>query len=749
MSDIAVPPGSTDVVRRPDAPGSAWVERPRLIRRLGEAAAPVVLLNAPSGYGKSVVLEQWAKQDPRPFESIILGDEHNDPAMLLATIVEALGKVEPVPGDVSAALSNPEPRIEEVVLPRLGSALADRKVPMVLVLDDLERIESPQSLRAVSTLGSHLVRGVQLALASRTEPALPIGRLRAHRRLAELGRSDLVMTKAECKVLLAGLGLQLSARQLDILVRHTEGWPAALYLAGLALREEPDVGKAIAQFAGDDRIVVDYIREEFLVPVSRRRLEFLRRVSVLDRLSGSLCDAVLGRTGSATVLRDLSRSNMLLMPLDRRDEWFRFHALFAEMLRSELRRVEPGEGVELNRRASDWWEEHGDLDRAINHAIEGEAVGRAAELLWMGYAEYASRGRNASIARWLDRLGNEAVASNPYLSLTMGWTRITTGEGAQGEHWAAVTRSLVHEMPPSAENAPLTAGLAMIEAALARHGAAAMSARTSVAAQLLPDESPWLSMCCLLDGVGLHLRGLREDARDRLTEGARRGAVGAPNMQVLCLAQLSLIAIEEDDWQLAEVLAFQARAQVERSGLGDYPSQALALAVSALVHAHVGQVEKAAADLRFGTRLLEELDEFAPWYEVEMRIVLARTAARLDDAPTAKSLLDEAARLLKLTPDATVLREWVEQTVATVETVSASAVKDLTPAELRVLRFLPTHLSFTEIAAQAYVSPNTVKTQAQSVYRKLGVSSRGEAVEKARSAGLLEGGSSPPDPSGL
>jgi LuxR family transcriptional regulator, maltose regulon positive regulatory protein len=256
-------------------------------------------------------------------------------------------------------------------------------------------------------------------------------------------------------------------------------------------------------------------------------------------------------------------------------------------------------------------------------------------------------------------------------------------------------------------------------------------------------------MCCLLDGVGLHLRGLREDARDRLTEGARRGAVGAPNMQVLCLAQLSLIAIEEDDWQLAEVLAFQARAQVERSGLGDYPSQALALAVSALVHAHVGQVEKAAADLRFGTRLLEELDEFAPWYEVEMRIVLARTAARLDDAPTAKSLLDEAARLLKLTPDATVLREWVEQTVATVETVSASAVKDLTPAELRVLRFLPTHLSFTEIAAQAYVSPNTVKTQAQSVYRKLGVSSRGEAVEKARSAGLLEGGSSPPDPSGL
>ena len=183
--------------------------------------------------------------------------------------------------------------------------------------------------------------------------------------------------------------------------------------------------------------------------------------------------------------------------------------------------------------------------------------------------------------------------------------------------------------------------------------------------------------------------------------------------------------------------ASQARAQIDRSGLGDYPQMALGVAVSAFVRSHLGMVEKAGPDRRLGTRLLGELDEFAPWYEAETRIVLARTAARFDDAPTARRMLDESARLLKLTPDATVLADWIEQTAVIIETVSASAVSDLTPAELRVLQYLPTHLSFPAIAGRIHVSPNTVKTQAQAVYRKLGVSSRREAVEQAREAGLV------------
>jgi LuxR family maltose regulon positive regulatory protein len=714
------------------------VQRPRLLSRLQGSSAPIILVSAPSGYGKSVLIGQWAEQDPRPYPTLILGEEHNDPAMLVASILAALDPIEPVNGEVGVALANPEPSMERVVLPRLGSAIEQRELPFALVLDDFERIKSPQSLVVVSTIMDKLPRGSQLILATRTEPELPIGRLRAHREVTELGPEDLVMGKAECQELLVGLGLDLTAQQLDTLVDRTEGWPAALYLAGLALNGAPDHGRAIARFAGDDRFVVDYIREEFLEPVSRRQLDFLRRASVLDRLSGDLCDAVFERSGSATQIRDLSHSNMLLTPLDHRDEWFRFHPLFREMLRAELRRVEPEKEAGLNRRASDWWAGEGDWDRAITHAVDGGALDRAGELLWMGIPEFTTRGRNATVVGWLDRLGEQTVATDAALSLTAAYAQITQGAGGKTEHWAAVAAGLLEREGPSEKKTVLSAGLALIEAALARGGVGPIADRTALAAELLPADSPWMSMCRLIEGVGLHLRGLREEAHEKLIDGARRGAVGAPNVQVLCLSQLALLAIEDDDWTLAEMLASQARAQVDRSGLGDYPMMALSLAVSALVRSRTGRLEEAAADLRQGTILLEQLEEFPPWYESETWVALARTAARLDDAPSATRMLAEASRVLKLTPDAIVLGEWIAETALSIETVSASAVRDLTPAELRVLQFLPTHLSFPQIAGQVFVSPNTVKTQAQGVYRKLGVSSRREAVEQARAAGLLD-----------
>ena len=725
------------------------VPRARLVAKLRESTAPVVLLSAPSGYGKSVLLEQWAEEDPRPFTSIILGDLHNDPGMLVASIVEALERIEPVPEDVSTALQAPEPSIESIVLPRLGRALGDRAVPMVLVLDDLERIESPQALAVIAAIAGRLPPGSRLALACRTEPALPIGRLRAHRMLTELGRTELTMTKAECAALLAGLGVELTGKQLDAMILHAEGWPAALYLAGLALSEQPDLDGAISRFAGDDRIVVDYIKEEFLASVSRRRLEFMRRASVLDRLSGDLCDAVLGRTGSARTLVDLSRSNSLLTPLDRRDEWFRFHPMFREMLRSELHRVEPARETELNLRASEWWAEQGDWDRAIQYAIEAGDPARAGELLWSGVPRYMTRGRVATVIGWLGRLGEETIASDPALSLTAAFGGITRGAGSQAEHWTAVARSLLQGEGGSDKSLGLMPGLALAEAGLARQGVEAMCAGTEVAAEELADESPWLSMCCMLDGVGLHLRGLREPAHGRLVEGARRGSVSAPTIQVLALAQLALLAIEDGDWRLAETLASQARAQVNRSGLIEYPMVALAMAVSALVESRFGRVDKAVADMRIGVDLLGELDEFAPWYEVEARIALARCASRLGDGPTAEAFLVEARKLLKRTPDALVLGEWIEQSAEAVAELSVAEVSDLSPAELRVLQFLPGHLSYPQIAAETFVSPNTVKTQAQSIYRKLGASSRREAVELAREAGLLDreaGSQSPPAP---
>ncbi|HEY5333016.1 MAG TPA: LuxR C-terminal-related transcriptional regulator [Solirubrobacterales bacterium] len=714
------------------------VERPRLLSRLRESSGPVVLLNAPSGYGKSVLVGQWAEHDPRPFPTLILADQHNDPALLITSIVAALEPIESVDPGVAVGLANLEPRIETVVLPRLAESLRARRVPFVLVLDDFERIDSPPALAAVAAIIANLPPGSHLVLATRTEPALGIGKLRAHRQVTELGPEDLVLTKGECRELLDGLGLDLAQEQVDTLHRRSEGWPAALYLAGLALVKATDLDASIARFAGDDRFVVDYIREEFLGPVSRRQLDFLRRAAVLDRLNGDLCDSVLERRGSATLLRELSRSNMLLTPLDRSDEWFRFHPLFREMLAAELRRAEPEQEAGLHRRASDWWVERGDWDRAISHAVEGGAVDRAGELLWTSIPELMTRGRNATIIGWLDHLGEPTVATDAALSLTAAYTQITQGAGNKTEHWAVVAARLIDQEESSEKKSVLTAGLGLIEAALARGGVAAIADQTALAAELLPPDSAWMSMCRLIEGVGLHLRGFRPEAHEKLIDGARRGAVSAPNVQVLCLSQLALLAIEESDWTLAEMLASQARAQLDRSGIGDYPMMALSMAVSALVRSRTGRLEEAAADLRQGQNLLGQLEDFAPWFEAETWIALARAAVRLGDAPAATRMLAEGARVLKLTPDAIVLETWIAETALSIEAVSASGIHDLTPAELRVLQYLPTHLSFPQIAGQVFVSPNTVKTQAQGVYRKLGVSSRREAVEHARAAGLLD-----------
>ena len=239
---------------------------------------------------------------------------------------------------------------------------------------------------------------------------------------------------------------------------------------------------------------------------------------------------------------------------------------------------------------------------------------------------------------------------------------------------------------------------------------------------LEPEDSRWRSICCLLEGVADHLTGDRDAAEERLEEGVRRASVTAPDLQTLCLAQLALLAVERGDWDTAALFAARARAQVDRYELARYPTSALVFAVSAVVRARMGRVEAAQADVREATRLLGMLTDFIPWYEIETRVALARAALRLSDLPGARELVDEAARRARRTPEAVVLHQWVDDVAAEVDAAFASATcapELLTTAELRILKFLPTHLSFKEIAGRLYVSGNTVKTQAHAVYRKL------------------------------
>jgi LuxR family transcriptional regulator, maltose regulon positive regulatory protein len=719
--------------------GLALVRRPRLIERLLRSPpAHLVMLTAPAGYSKTTCLAEWAAAEQRPFAWLAAEPRHDDPALLVASIVERLEEIEPVDPDVLAPLASPDPNISAVVLPRLGRSLQTRAKPFVLVIDDVHAVTSPRALEVLETVLEHLPVGMQLALASRSEPRLPLGRMRAHRELVELRRADLSMTRAESGELLNKIGLELSSAEFDVLFERTEGWPAALYLAGLALLDQPDIGAALAAFAGDDRIVVDYIRDEFLAVVKPARLAFLTRTSVLDELSGPLCDAVLERSGSARMLRDLARSNSLVVSLDRSDSRFRYHQLFAEMLRSELRRREPAEiEAKAHARASSWYATHSDPDRAIDHAIAAGDIQRAGELIWRAFPEVSGRGRIATLERWLDQLGDDSVAASPALALSAAHAHLARGQGDRAAHWTRVAAGTLKSTDASKSS---QADIHLLAATLAANGVVQMGKDAALASELHPAEAPWQAPCFLYRGVASHLTGHPERAVPMLQEGVRRGAVVSPIVQVIALAQLCLIAVEEGDWDRASRLIGQAREQVRRCGLSDYPSILIVFVSSALVHAHEGQVERAKADSKDAKRLLALLTDFPPWYELEARLILTRACVRLDDLASGHVLLEEATLFLERTPDAIILRDWFRQSVAALESVSTGRRGhewSLTKAELRTLQYLPSHLSFREIAEHIHVSPNTVKTQAQAVYRKLDASSRAEAVARARDAGLL------------
>ena len=703
----------------------------------------MALVVGPAGYGKTTLLAEWEGADPRIFTWVMLDARHNDPGFLFSSIARALDRTEPLDESVFAALSAPRPSIEKVVAPRLADSLAWRQEPFVLVLDDAHELHDPALFGPLAAVAERLPSRCQLAIASRAEPPLPFGRLRAHRKLVELHAEDLLMGRGEAQQLLQASGIEVSSEAVDRLMDRTEGWPAALYLAALAIRSQEDPEQAVATFAGDDRLVADYLWDELLSGLTEDELDFLTRTSILDRLSGPLCDAVLEREGSAKTLRALSRSNLLLTPLDHRDEQFRYHALFGGMLQAELARLGERPQRELHERASRWYERQGDVDRTVSHAIASGDVHRAGWLVWAAAADYLSRGRVATVRRWLDEFTPEQVADSPTLALTRAATFLNVGAGPEADHWAAVA-SKAADSAAKLQRPALRASAALLRATAApRKGLARMGSDVAGAHNLIPEDNPWRSLCCFLEGAAQHLLGDRELARPLLQEGASFGAAVAPSIHVSCLAQLALLSLDEDDADGAATLAAKASAESERVGLEEEASAANVFATSAVTLARRGRVADATRHVKLSTRNLAGFSDFAAWYEAQVRITLARALLLLDDVAGARAHLRDAGSYLRSVADAVVLREWHREAQAEADRASAGGRWPLTPAEIRLLHYMPTHLSFPEIAERLFVTNNTVKTQAGAIYRKLDVSSRAEAVQTARAGGLLDEGGIP------
>ena len=324
------------------------------IARLCASTLPFATVVAPAGYGKTTLLAKWAEADPRPFAWVALDGRDDDALVFLRYIAAAIHRVEPIPPEAFEALSGPADSIWSKRVPRLGSALAALDRPLVLVLDDLHAVANPSCLDVLAALFEYVPAGSQIAIASREEPALPLARWRAHGSVQEIGVADLRLDEREAKLLLEAAGVELDASELSELTERTEGWPAGLYLAALSMQAGAPSSASAAGFSGDDRFVSEYFRFELLSRLPAAEAQFLKYTSVLDRMSGGLCDAVLETTRSADTLEALERRNGFVVPLDRRGEWYRYHHLFGQLLRNELERSEPDVVPELNRRAMAW-----------------------------------------------------------------------------------------------------------------------------------------------------------------------------------------------------------------------------------------------------------------------------------------------------------------------------------------------------------------------------------------------------------
>lgn len=721
---------------------SGLVPRSALVNRLRNASeARVISIATPPGYGKTTLLAQWATRDKRPFAWISLDDRDNDPVALLTYIAAALDCIHPVePAVFRGAASHDS--IYARGLPRLGAFLASMPKPIVLVLDDVHELRDRECVDALEPLAKSLSCGSQLVLSGRDESLLPLARLRAAGKLLEVGPPELALSDSEAWTLLSAAGAKVSAAEAGELNSRAEGWAAGLYLAALFLRESGDPD-AIASFHGNDRFVADYLRAEHLSRLKRADLQFLTRISVLDRMCGSLCDELLERTDSARRLQSLAGANFFVVGLDHHREWYRFHHLFRDMLRAELERLEPDLVATLNRRAAGWCERNGLPEAAIEHANAAGDVDGVARLVSTFALGFYGSGRVVTVERWLRWFDEPGLLEDhPAIAAFGAWVHALRGRPDDAERFTYALEHSRYDGPMLDGSGSSRTWVAVVRAMLCRRGVAAMRSDAERALDQLSQSSFWRPIARLLQGLGVLLEGDVEQAEEILGKTTEEAlGAGAIYAGVVAHAELALIALARGDVAAADTQLAHADEFLQNQPVEDYVLAALSLAARARLALETRQTATARRLLVRAMRMRPQLSDAIPWLAVQTRVELARVHLALDDVEGARTLLREAEDVFQHRPDLGTLRQQTQElrgALANATSLNDGWASTLTAAELRLLPLLTTHLSFREIAERLYVSRNTVKSQAISVYRKLDASSRSEAIERAVELGLVD-----------
>jgi ATP/maltotriose-dependent transcriptional regulator MalT len=723
---------------------SGSMPRPRLAEAAATCGMRVASIVAPPGFGKTMLLAQWEELDTRPFAWVSLDRRDNDPLVLWNYMVAAIRRIEPDFGAaVEPALRSTGGMALEAIIPRILNELESIDREIVLVLDDYHWVTNLACHESIALLVERGPPNAQLVVSSRLDPPLEFARLRANGELFELRAADLAFTEAETSELFGeAFGLDLGPDSIATLQARTEGWPAGLYLAFLSIRGVSDPEAALAEFGGSSRHVVDYLTEVVLDSETDEHRSFLLETSILERMCVPLCDSVTGTRDSARVLDEIERANLFLVPLDDRREWFRYHHLFAELLRDELRRRQGNTEPVLHHRACGWFGSAGDVDEAIHHAIAGGDLETAATIVATHWLALLNSGRLATLTGWLEAFPPHVVRADARLCIVEAWMHSLSGGADEARQALAAAReaNFDGELPDDSGTVEESVTLARATWPWSEVGVMLAAARSAYLTESRR-ESLWQPLAALNLGWALVLSGEADEAVPPLEHAvalAERHEQWIVAADARCLlAKASLVAGELAE---AERWIDEALELAHAHGIADLPHVGYYHVMLGALLARQGEFGAADDAIRLG---LEQMRGNADSLLIADGLVEGALVRRALGARTeARAMLAEANAVVDECPDAGMLTQRVEEVTRKLTTAHGRAIPGsvLTERELEVLRLLDEGLTKREVASRLFVSYSTIHSHTKSIYRKLDGTTRDEVLERARGLGLTASG---------
>ncbi len=725
------------------------VDRPSVRRALDAGReASLTLVAAPAGYGKTTAVRAWcASLDAAPaWVTVDAGD--NDPVLLWRYVVMAVDRVRPGVGRGALRRLGVAGSPVEVAIDDLMNAVAASPRELVIVLDDLQEVTGEESLRTIDYALAHLPPNAHVALLTRVDPAVGLARQRAAGALAEVRAADLAFTTAEARELLVGLGhLELGAAEIGALVERTEGWPAALVLAGLWLRSVDHPARAARAFGGEQRFVAEYLSSEVLAALDDDVRGFVSFAAVLREFTAELCDDVLDRSDSAELLAELERTNLFISRLEQ-GGWFRIHSLFAEYATAQLASRDPDAPASIHRRAAEWLRSRALPIKAVEHAAAAGDHELAAQILVEHHLALIRGGAARTLLRWVRTLPDDRVIEHPALAVAAATATVLVGASTIEQRRMLRLADAGRAARPEQAGVYIEVGSLLVRALTIDRGVeqAARDGRRAVA---LADAG---ANEILTGALAAHARALFFAGELDEAWAVALRTLAHPGIErhlpslVVARSTLALVGVELGRLASARGHAEMARVAVGRIGTSRSWLGANACVALGVVLSAEGELIEAEHELASAERFFR--DEVATLHHSWLLMLLARVRARRGRIDDAEATLGAARLALGELADcgrvATLAGEVARELEAARRRAAGGAMLEPpSSAELAVLRLMATDLSTREIGERLFLSANTIRSHTRALYRKLGVHSRTDAIARATVLGLLEQTESP------